>query len=123
MRWSSGFPTRVPKFVLSQLTEAEFGGGLETIEEGAFVGCQSSLRRIAIPLQDDLFTLNNNERYDQFDYCDELEIVELVGSIHKTISYLRLQILWRNEMNQEIDRINQVLPTTRIRRKTWVIRE
>lgn len=69
-----------------------------------------------------MFTLNNNERYDQFDYCDELEIVELVGSIHKTISYLSLQILWRNEMNQEIDRINQVLPTTRIRRKTWVIR-
>ncbi|KAK1741318.1 hypothetical protein QTG54_007796 [Skeletonema marinoi] len=61
MRWSSGFPTRVPKFVLSQLTEAEFGGGLETIEDGAFVGCQSS-RRIAIPLQDDLNVYTEQQR-------------------------------------------------------------
>ena len=103
-------------FNCGTLTEAEFGEGLETIEEGAFGGCRS-LSRIAIPLKDDLFTLNNYERYDQFhfvscpwfDDCYKLATVELVGSIHKTISFLSLQN-WRNEMNQEISRINEVLP-------------
>mmetsp|Transcript_25526 Transcript_25526/g.51191 ORF Transcript_25526/g.51191 Transcript_25526/m.51191 type:complete len:157 (+) Transcript_25526:335-805(+) len=94
-------------FSCKTLAEAEFGEGLETIEEGAFQYCHS-LRRIAIPLKYDLFTLNSNERYDQFDDCFKLATVELVGSIHKTISFLSLQN-WRNEMNQEISRINEVL--------------
>ena len=40
--------------------------------------------------------------------------------IHKTIPYLSLQ-LWRNEMNQEINRINQILPNTH--EKAGAIRE
>ncbi|KAK1735687.1 leucine-rich repeat domain-containing protein [Skeletonema marinoi] len=95
-------------FSCKTLAEAEFGEGLETIGVGAFQYCHS-LRRIAIPLKYDLFTLNSNERYDQFDDCFKLATVELVGSIHKTISFLSLQN-WRNEMNQEISRINEVLP-------------
>ena len=95
-------------FRAADLAEAEFGGGLETIGVGAFQYCHS-LRRIAIPLKYDLFTLNSNERYDQFDDCYKLATVELVGSIHKPISFLSLHS-WRNEMNQEISRINEVLP-------------
>jgi len=66
-------------FSCKTLAEAEFGEGLETIEEGAFQYCHS-LRRIAIPLKYDLFTLNSNERYDQFDDCFKLATVEGVST-------------------------------------------
>jgi hypothetical protein len=60
-------------------------------------------------------------RYTQFDGCVELTTVDLIGwMIHKTIPYLSLQ-LWRNEMNQEINRINQILPNTH--EKAGAIRE
>ena len=95
----------------TSLTDAEFGKELETIEEGAFDNC-TSLRRIAISLKDNMFTFDDEEEgYTQFDGCRELATVDLVGGIHKSISYLSLQS-WRNEMNQEINRINQILPTT-----------
>mmetsp|Transcript_16341 Transcript_16341/g.24261 ORF Transcript_16341/g.24261 Transcript_16341/m.24261 type:complete len:99 (+) Transcript_16341:408-704(+) len=55
-------------FNCGTLTEAEFGEGLGTIEEGAFQGCYSLRQRIAIPLKDDLFILNNSERCDQFHF-------------------------------------------------------
>jgi hypothetical protein len=106
------------------LTDAEFGEGLETIGKGAFEEC-SSLRRIALPLKDNLFTFDDDiERYNQFDGCERLTTVEIVGGerIHKTISYLSLQS-WRNEMNQEINCINQFLPTTPADDKTGVIQE
>ena len=45
-----------------------------------------------------------------FDDCDELARVCLVGGIHKTIYSLHLES-WRNEMNDEIKRINRALPT------------
>jgi hypothetical protein len=53
------------------------------------------------------------ERRNQFGCCPELAKVDIVGGgeIHKTICNLSLD-RWRNEMNQEINRINQHLPTT-----------
>jgi hypothetical protein len=69
------------------------------------------LRRIAIPLKDNLFSPHHSDQYTQFNQCDHLKTVDLVGveKIHKTISSLLLES-WKDEMNQEIDRINQELP-------------
>jgi len=104
------------------LTDAEFGTGLESIGNMAFDKC-FSLQRIAIPLNAYMFTFDNDEeRYTQFDGCDELVTVDIVGEIRKTISHLSLQ-RWRNEMNQEINRINQFLPTTRAFDKVRMIDE
>jgi len=89
------------------MTDVEFGDKLETIGEYAFGRCPL-LRRIAIPLKDNML-----ERYTQFAECRNLTTVDLVGieRIRKTISSLLLKS-WRDEMNQEIVRINQVLPNT-----------
>jgi hypothetical protein len=106
------------------LTDAEFGTGLESIAEKAFARC-FFLQRIAIPLNAYMFTFDNDEqRCTQFDGCDGLARVDIVGGgeIHKTISHLSLQS-WRNEMNQEINRINQFLPATHADDKPWVIEE
>jgi hypothetical protein len=106
------------------LTDAKFGDELETIEDRAFEDC-SSLRRIAIPLKDDMFLFDDvDEKYSQFDGCESLTTVEIVQGegIHKTISHLSLHSR-RNEMNQEINRINQILPTTGSDEKTGVIQE
>ena len=89
------------------MTDAEFGEDLETIERFAFGSCRS-LRRIAIPLNID-FPLDSDNDVTQFIYCDKLATVDLVGGIHKTISSLHFES-WRDEMNQEIGRINRVLP-------------
>ncbi len=81
------------------------------------------LRRIAIPLKDNLFSPHHSDQYTQFNQCDHLKTVDLVGveRIHKTISSLLLES-WKDEMNQEIDRINQVLPNTPPREKADAIR-
>ena len=47
---------------------------------------------------------------DTFDDCDDLVTVTLVGGIHETVSNLPFES-WRKEMNEEIDRINHLLPT------------
>ncbi len=91
-----------------QLTDVEFSEDLEAIGGGSgyggtFENCRS-LRRIAIPLKDDL--LNGP---GAFCGCDNLSQVDLVGGIHKAIASLHLES-WRNEMNSEIDRINRELP-------------
>jgi len=57
---------------------------------------------------------------DVFDYCVNLSTVDVVGGIHKTISSLHMES-WRNEMREEIDRINRVLPTTFPLEKTSAI--
>jgi len=102
------------------LTDAEFGCNLETIEQRAFYLCPN-LRRIAVPLKDDIFPASGNMIslhptrqymwYNQFDSCENLTPVDLVGveRIHKTISSLLLES-WRTEMIAEINRINQMLP-------------
>jgi hypothetical protein len=105
------------------LTDLEFCKNLERIGESAFGNCEN-LQRIAIPLKDDMFTFDTNTmRYDQFDWCDNLATVDIVGGekIHKTISSLLLES-WRNEMSQEIDLINQVLPNTPAHEKADEIR-
>eukprot|EP00984_Skeletonema_dohrnii_P000701 scaffold211_cov83-Skeletonema_dohrnii-CCMP3373.AAC.7 len=87
------------------LTNAKFGSKLERIEEMAFDDCPS-LARITIPLKDGIIT---NESI--FYGCDNLKHVELVeGATHETIAALQLEE-WRNDMNEEIDSINQILPT------------
>eukprot|EP00984_Skeletonema_dohrnii_P009384 scaffold3598_cov148-Skeletonema_dohrnii-CCMP3373.AAC.8 len=103
------------------LTDVEFGCNLETIEQRAFYLCPN-LRRIAITLKDDIFPASGNMIslhptrqymwYNQFDECANLTTVDLVGveRIHKTISSLLLES-WRTEINTEINRINQVLPS------------
>ncbi|KAK1737824.1 hypothetical protein QTG54_011596, partial [Skeletonema marinoi] len=87
------------------LTDATFGSKLEIIEEGAFVNCYS-LERITIPLKDGMLTAD-----DIFRGCDNLKHVDLVeGEVHETIAALHLEE-WRNDMNEEINSINQILPT------------
>jgi hypothetical protein len=88
-----------------QLMDAEFGDKLETIEHFAFGSCVN-LQRIAIPLKDNMFPIDTmRQQYTQFDRCENLTIVDLVGveRIRNTISSLLLES-WRNEMLQEIGR-------------------
>ena len=89
------------------LTEAVFGKDLERIERSAFLSC-TALRRIAIPLKDGLIVEGNN---DVFYLCENLSRVDVIGRIQETISSLHLES-WRNEMNDEINRISQTLPHT-----------
>jgi hypothetical protein len=95
-----------------QLTDVELSKDLETIEGGAFEDCPN-LRRVAIPLKDNLLGIG------AFAYCDNLSQLDLVGGIHKTISSLLLDS-WKNEMKDEIDRINQVLPNTQYEKTTTI---
>jgi len=97
-----------------QLTDVELSEDIYRIEHSAFIGC-SRLRRIAIPLKCNLL------RYFVFDDCTNLSTVDLIG-VHKTISSLLLDS-WRNDMNNEIDRINQVLPNTPANEKTNAIKQ
>jgi hypothetical protein len=100
-----------------KLTGAAFGGKLERIEQNVFYGC-TALRRIVIPLKDNL-TIHN----DAFDGCHNLSRVDtLDGGIHKTISSLNLES-WRNEMEGEIDRINQTLLNTQAIEKGGAIQQ
>jgi len=101
-----------------QLTDLELPEDLERIEEGAisFAGHCPRLRRIAMPLKDNL--LGDGV----FNNCDNLSQVELVGWIHKTVSSLLLES-WRDDMSEEIDLINQALPHPPHIQKTTVIQE
>jgi hypothetical protein len=98
-----------------QLTEVKLSEDLETIEGYAFGHCPR-LRRIAVPLKDNLLDIN------AFYQCNDLKTVNLVGWVHNTISSLLLDG-WRNEMKDEIDRINQVLPNTPANDKTEAIQQ
>ena len=106
-----------------KVEDVEFGVNLETIGIGSFYGCKQ-LQRIAIPLKDGLFQFDTRQqRYTQFDYCDKLTTVDLVGAegINNTISSLLIES-WRDEMNQEIDRINEELEDTDADEKANAIR-
>ncbi len=87
-----------------QATSVELPGCLERIGKCAFNNCPS-LRRIATPfdmLDDNVFGFNQ---------CDNLSQVDIVGKIQRNVSSLPLE-RWRNEMNEEINRINRILPNT-----------
>jgi len=87
----------------TSLTEAVFGKDLEVVEF-AFREC-TSLRRIAIPLKDNLIIDNL-----AFMSCGNLVRVDpLIGGVHKTVSSLHMES-WKDEMREEIGRINQTLP-------------
>ena len=99
----------------NQLMEVKLSKDLERIEDGAFYDCPR-LRRIAMPLKTNLLY------EDVFDECVNLSQVDLIGGIHRTVSSLLLQS-WRNEMNNEIELINHILPNTDPEDKTDVIQD
>jgi hypothetical protein len=84
------------------MTDVEFGEGLEQMGESALLNCYT-LRRVAMPLKEDLISDNI------FKGCTNMVSVELVGEVHNTISHFSLQV-WKDVMKYEIDLINQVLP-------------
>ena len=105
-----------------RLTDVELSELLERIELSTFYRCER-LQRIAVPLKRDLFAFNQySQFYNQFDECEKLATVDLVGGIHKTVASLHMES-WRDEMIEEINRINQVLPNTSRLAKTEEIRQ
>ena len=105
------------------LTDVELSKRLERMGSHAFGHCPR-LQRIAIPLKRDLFssiTSNGSQSNSQFYDCQQLVTVDLVGGIHKTVASLHMDS-WRTEMIAEINRINQVLPSTDAYGKTPEIR-
>jgi hypothetical protein len=85
------------------LTEAIFGEKLERIGGAAFQFC-TPLQRIVIPLKHVLLARN-----DAFYNCGKLVSVDILDEgIHETIYSLHMES-WRDEMEEEIDRINQTL--------------
>jgi len=107
-RWAFSF--------CQKLTDLDLPEGLESLEERALSRC-TCLRRITMPLKDDMI-----EKDDVFDGCPQLETVELVGGIHKTVASFHME-RWRNEMRDEINRINQILPSTNAAEKTEEIKQ
>ena len=98
-----------------ELSDAELGEGrLITLQEKPFNYCRT-LRRIALPLKSGLIE-------DGFHNCPKLTTVDLVGGVHNTVASLHMES-WRNEINDEINQINQVLPNTDYWRKTVAIRQ
>eukprot|EP00985_Skeletonema_marinoi_P008327 scaffold3750_cov168-Skeletonema_marinoi.AAC.3 len=93
--------------VCKALTNIKFGKELEIIRYRAFWLC-TSLERIAIPLKDGIIADDGI-----FMGCRKLKHVELVEKavLRDTIAALLLEE-WRNDMNEEINAINQSLPTT-----------
>ena len=105
-----------------RLTDVEFSERLETIGAGAFLNCDR-LQRITIPLKRNLLAFDDdNQEYAQFDDCDQLTTVDLIGGIHETASSMHMES-WRTEMIADINRINQVLPNTPADEKTEEIRQ
>eukprot|EP00984_Skeletonema_dohrnii_P028949 scaffold19217_cov103-Skeletonema_dohrnii-CCMP3373.AAC.3 len=96
-------------FGCEQLVELDFPEGLEQIGICAAIGC-NNLRHISIPLKSDMLMDNGENYYWQFRYCIRLTTVDLVGGLHTTISSLHLE-RWKNEMKEEINRINLILPS------------
>ncbi len=102
------------------LRDVVFGEKLERIERNAFDEC-TALRRITIPLKDNLIIGNS-----AFSNCGKLSNVDTIdGGIHKTVSSLHMK-MWRDEMEDEIDeidRINQTLPTNNHNEKSQAIQQ
>ena len=94
-------------FSYTKLSNVKFGSKLERIEGEAFGAC-TNLERITIPLKDNLIIRN-----DTFIECAQLKYVDLVERALDEISIAALQLEeWRNDMNDEIDSINHILPDT-----------
>ena len=87
------------------LLVAKFGNTLERFEERTFVDCPF-LERITIPLKVGIIAYD-----DIFMKCENLKHVDLAEGavLQKTIAALQLEE-WRNDVSEEIDSINRVLP-------------
>ena len=94
------------------LSDVECGEALRTLSGWAFSNCPK-LERIALPLKDGMIECH------VFFACTELTTIDVVGGIHQTVASLHMES-WRNEMMDEINRINQTLPTI-TQRKTEAI--
>lgn len=79
-----------------QLTDLELPEDLETLEGSTFKNCRSLRRSLFLAV-------------GVFYGCIKLATIDLVGGIHNTVASLHLES-WRNEVTDEISRINQVLP-------------
>jgi hypothetical protein len=88
------------------LIDVKFGKDLESIRRWAFMCCYS-LERITLPLKDGIIADNDNI----FGGCKKLNHIDLVEEVHETAAALLLEE-WKNDMNEEIDAINQILPKT-----------
>ena len=88
----------------TNLINAKFGKDLESIREES--SC-SFLERITLPLKDNMIADNND---NTFMGCKKLEHVDLVEGavLHETVAALLLEE-WKDDMNEEIDRISQNL--------------
>ena len=103
----------------TRLTDVELSERLETIGAGAFRNCEH-LQRIAVPLKRHLFEFSDHfRRYTQFDDCDQLTTVDLVGGIQKTVTSLHMES-WSADMNESI---NRILPNTPADEKAEEIRQ
>jgi hypothetical protein len=86
------------------LTDVKFSNKLERIDMRVFGVCPS-LERITIPLKDNIITAD-----DIFQACENLNYVDFVeGELHETVAALHLEA-WRNDINEEVNSINQILP-------------
>ena len=92
------------------LIKAKFSKDLEAIWSGAFFNC-TSLELIALPLKDDMITHGSVVQAGQFQRCEKLTHIDLVGGVHETVDALLLEE-WKNDMNEEINAVNQILPNT-----------
>ena len=87
----------------TNLINAKFGENV-SLDEWAFDNCPS-LERITLPLKDGIM-------WDEtFRQCVNLNHVDLIGGVHETVAALLMEE-WKNDMIQEIDSINQILPNT-----------
>ena len=87
-----------------RLRNVELSEELGTIGEFGFFGCRR-LRCIALPLKN-----TPNLCFDNYVFsgCHDLSTVDLIGGIHKTISYLHLES-WKADLRAKIDQINGTL--------------
>ena len=92
-------------YLCSSLTSMTFGADVRSVDQMALGNCPS-LERITIPLRNDYFHYNNI-----FQGCEHLRRVDLLEreELHETIAALLLDE-WRNDMIEEVDSINQILP-------------
>ena len=119
-------------YACEKLVKVDLSEDLETIHPLVFARCPH-LEQISIPLRPNIFQDHSvfNVYDDEQDLLDNdngiynrhaLSRVDLVGGIHSTIASLHM-VSWRNEMNNEINRINQVLPNIAGDTKTQEIQQ
>ena len=89
------------------LTSVIFGKDLESIRADALRNCHS-LERITLPLKNGMMTRDNI-----FQGCVKLNHIDLVEGeiLDETVTALLMEE-WKNDMNEEIDSISQILPNT-----------